>query len=385
MRIDINIILSLLRYELLNIDIPIELKNKITPDILPGVYELSKKHDITPIISNSLFKNGFLTDSDFCHLFQNEQFKAVLVYENQNYELERIKKLFEENDIPFIPLKGSVIRAYYPEAYMRTSCDIDILIKEENLEKASDLLINELGYKSDKKRSTHDINFYSNTGVHLELHFDLNESDFRIFKSLEKPWVYAHPKNNGFEFVLENEFFVFYHLVHMAKHFVIGGCGIKPFIDLLLLKEANFYDNKKLTKLCKAHHLNKFRSSIFTLLDTWFYGKKCPDNLSILEDYIIMGGVYGSFSNRISVKQSQSGGKFSFIFKRIFPTLSDIRRNFNKQDINVFQYPYYAVKRILHLFNNDKRKSISNEIKTSNAISKNSLKLTKKMLDDIGL
>ena len=39
----------------------------------------------------------------------------------------KIKKV----QIPFLPLKGSVIRQYYPEPWMRTSCDIDILVDFE--------------------------------------------------------------------------------------------------------------------------------------------------------------------------------------------------------------------------------------------------------------
>ncbi|MBO4954226.1 MAG: nucleotidyltransferase family protein, partial [Clostridia bacterium] len=36
--------------------------------------------------------------------------------------------------IDFMPLKGAVIRQYYPEPWMRTSCDIDIHVKKDRLE-----------------------------------------------------------------------------------------------------------------------------------------------------------------------------------------------------------------------------------------------------------
>lgn len=383
---EIDIILSLLRYEFLGEDISLDIKNLITSDTLLEVYKLSKKHDITPVIADVLYKNNFLSlDTDVCRLFQDEQIKAVFRCENQTYEFGRIKKLFEENKIPFIPLKGSVIREYYPETFMRTSCDIDILIKEEDIKKASSLLSETLKYKTDNNRSTHDVTFFSDSGVCLELHFDLNEANFKIFEPLSHAFDYAHKKENGFEFVLEREFFVFYHLVHMAKHFAIGGCGIKPFIDLMILKKANFYDEKKLLKLCNAYKLKKFYLSVLNVIYVWFYGKEYTDTVRKLEHYIITGGVYGSFSNRVFVKQSKSGSSIAFLFRRVFLTLPELRRNLNKPNINVFQYPYYTVKRILNLRNQDKRKNISNEIKTSSNIPKDSLKSMKKLLDDIGL
>ena len=44
----------------------------------------------------------------------------------------------EKAQIPFVPLKGSVIRKYYPEAWMRTSSDIDVLVHKEDVEKTTD-------------------------------------------------------------------------------------------------------------------------------------------------------------------------------------------------------------------------------------------------------
>ena len=72
--------------------------------------------------------------------------KAVFRYEQLNYENERICMALEKAQIPFIPLKGSIIRKYYPESWMRTSCDVDVLVHEEDAEKAVDVLVKEYGY-----------------------------------------------------------------------------------------------------------------------------------------------------------------------------------------------------------------------------------------------
>lgn len=67
-------------------------------------------------------------------------------YKTINCELEQIGKTLEKANIPFILLKGSVIRKYYPESWMRTSCDIDILVNELDLNSAIRLLCDSLRY-----------------------------------------------------------------------------------------------------------------------------------------------------------------------------------------------------------------------------------------------
>ena len=35
--------------------------------------------------------------------------------------------------------------------------------------------------------------------------------------------------------LLADEMFYFYHIAHMVKHFEVGGCGIRPFLDLWIM------------------------------------------------------------------------------------------------------------------------------------------------------
>lgn len=68
-----------------------------------------------------------------------------------NHEYNRICDALESVEISFLPLKGSVLRQYYPEPWMRTSCDIDILVHENDLEKTTEYLVRDLGYIYDRK------------------------------------------------------------------------------------------------------------------------------------------------------------------------------------------------------------------------------------------
>ena len=113
---------ALIRFEIKGDELCDEIKNLITPDILPALFKISKRHDLAHLIGDALDRNGLLPDgSEARKRFLQERNMAVYRYEQQQYELEQICAVLEDAKIPFIPLKGSVIRQYYPEPWMRTS------------------------------------------------------------------------------------------------------------------------------------------------------------------------------------------------------------------------------------------------------------------------
>ena len=140
---------------------------EVSVRFLSELYRLSKAHDVAHLVGDALNKSGVFENlpadldeneraaiSKVKEKFDEQIFTAVYRYENINYELERLKETLEEAKIPFIPLKGSVIRKYYPEPWMRTSCDIDILVREEDLNLAVRTLCDSLKYTSGEKHRT---------------------------------------------------------------------------------------------------------------------------------------------------------------------------------------------------------------------------------------
>ena len=149
----------------------------LSDDELKALYKLSKSHDLAHLVGNALIKNNLLDEenpngdenhdgdktqgggennsgvirSEVKQKFEKQILTAIYRYENINSELETLKTAFEEEKIPFIPLKGSVIRQYYPEPWLRTSCDIDILVHEEDIERAIAVLTDKNGYTLEKK------------------------------------------------------------------------------------------------------------------------------------------------------------------------------------------------------------------------------------------
>lgn len=372
---------------------------EVSARFLAAMYQLSKAHDVAHLVGDALNKSGVFENlpadldeneraaiAKIKEKFDEQIFTAVYRYETINYELEQICKTLEEAKIPFIPLKGSVIRKYYPEPWMRTSCDIDILVREEDLNLAVRTLCDSLKYTSGEKTS-HDIKMYSENGVHLELHFSLIESDV-VSKAdipLQLVWNYVQPINGTSRHAMNDEMFYYYHIAHMAKHFIHGGCGIRPFIDLWLYNRVNTGNTNKRNKLLSDGELLKFSEEAENLAAAWFGNKEYNEITQEMEDYILQGGVYGTLKQNLAMSQNKKGGKFRHLMSRIFLSYKDMAVYYPSLKKCPILFPFYQVRRWCRILFCGGRKAAMNEIKVNQNITTEEQERAKKLLEELNL
>ena len=172
---------SIMRTALQSTPIPQEI-NAYTEEQITQLFALAKIHDLGHIVANVFLENNIFPKN--APKYQRTAFKALYRYEGQAFEFSRVCELLAKAEIPFIALKGSVLRKYYPHPWMRTSCDIDILVRKEDHTRAKEVIVKELSYE-ERETSMHDVTLFSQGGVCRELHFDLLESDFREVQLLQ--------------------------------------------------------------------------------------------------------------------------------------------------------------------------------------------------------
>lgn len=103
---------------------------------------------------------------------------------------------------------------------------------------------------------------------------------------------------------MPDEYFYFYHIAHMAKHFVgTGGCGIRPFLDIWILNNRINFDREKRANLLSDGELDVFAKQAELLAEIWFGTAEHTEITKQMEEYILRGGVYGTNENRITVQQ----------------------------------------------------------------------------------
>lgn len=337
------------------------------------LFLLAKKHDLAHIIPSSIV-GGAAKEK-----FQKEEILAMVRRDKGDFALCEITKALREENIEYIPLKGAVIADLYPERYMRTSCDIDILVREEDLGKAVKTLCDRLGYESDGERQYHDVSLYSKSGVHLELHFTILENTENIDRLLARVW--EHTKEGK----LENEFLIFHTVAHASYHFLHGGCGIKPFIDLKLLLDKLEYSKEKLYEYLRKAELERFFETLLAVTSVWFEGGRRTALTDSVEDYVLGGGVYGNKENSIAVQKEKNGGRLGFLLARIFLPYDSMARYYPILKKNKLLLPFAYIVRIAKLFRPKIFRRSYKDLKKSGEISSEKTDSVKKLLSEVGL
>lgn len=359
-----------------------------TDEDYKDLYLLSKKHDVAHLVGDALIKKGLISNGEIKDKFSKEIFTAVYRYENLNHALSEMKQAFDEEKLSYVPLKGSVIRGYYPEPWMRTSCDVDVLIKEEDVERASKVLSEKLGYEESGKGS-HDVSFTTKSKMHLELHYCLVENYFantacEVLKSVWSDIENVNATGGGLK-TMSNEMFYFYHVAHMAKHFEHGGCGIRPFLDMKILKGKMRFDETKLSELLERGNLSVFAKQAERLSEAWFGNSEHTDVTERMQDYVLRGGVYGTNENRIVVQQQKKGGRFKYACSKIFLSYEILKYQYPILQKHKWLTPFMEVRRWFKLVFCGHAKRTLKELKYNDGVSAEEAQAAQQFLKDVGL
>ena len=355
---------------------------------LVELYKLSKKQDMAHIIAYGLKENSLIDlNSDLWKKYYNKQYlMAQFRVMNLDNECKKVCDVLEDAGIDHIPLKGAVIRPLYPEPWMRISCDIDILVHEEDIRKAEAVLVEKLDcdVKSDGYLYGHDDQIKTTNGFVIELHFILSESKDAALPCLNDVWCNVILNSNKkSQYTLNDEMFYIYHIYHVAKHFKNGGCGVRPILDTWIINRKKGINRKKCSAMLEISKLLKFATFLESISEKWFDSQKNND-FNEIEDYIFYGGVYGE-SNHVSSQQIKTNGKsFKYTFQRAFPTYIFMCERYCKLRGKPLLLPYYWIKRIATAFGKKNGKRTKNELKTA-WFEKEKSKQIKAMFDKLGL
>ncbi|MBE6650782.1 MAG: hypothetical protein E7613_05665 [Ruminococcaceae bacterium] len=332
-------------------------KNKIEEN-LAKIYSAAKKHDLGQAVSYGAEKLGINNPT-----LAKEKALAILRVEKLKFATLEASSVLEKAKIPHILLKGASMRHLYPEEWIRTSCDIDIYVDEKVSEDAAKALI-EAGYEK-KGYTAQDINLWSPNGCHIELHYVLVNKDRleKAYPILSRVWEYS-VKLTEYRYEMNDEMFYFYHLCHIAKHLTRTGLGIRPFLDLWLMKNR-LPQNDKRKELCEKGGLLRFEEISSELCEVWFSGKEHSPITEEYEKYILSSNAYGTHATFSAATQSRSKNKFVHITKRIFMPYSELKNKYPRLRGKPLLFPYYTVKRWTTLAKRDVSKRVKEEMSTS--------------------
>lgn len=297
---------------------------------LKRLYGFSKSMQITPLVVAGLEKADGAFDSDEGKRLINSAISLTFYSEMQDFEIATLKKSFDEAKIEYLLLKGTVLRDIYPRKEMRLMSDADILIKEEQYSKISEIMTS-LGYV-EKLESDHELVWDKNGKIHIELHKRLVPSYNKDYYSyFGDGWKLATIKD-GTEWKMSPEDCFVYIFVHYAKHYRDGGIGVKHVCDFYLyMKEYPNLDWKYVEKELDALKLLGFWQNTKTLVDVWFNGRECDEKSAFLTHKIFSGNAYGTreahlLSEGVKLSKKTKNVRIKRLFMSAFPAYGTMQQ-----------------------------------------------------------
>ncbi len=353
------------------------------------IYLYSKSNDLSHLIAEAAFSQKLIdSQSEYFEKFKKMQLMAFVRNSRLQKELEDICRVLNEAKIFHIPLKGSVLCNYYPESWMRTTADLDVLVKREDLERAIYSLEKNLQY-SQKGGYLHDVFLNTPTGLHFELHFeldDINKNDFSA-KLRKRVWEYVEPISKGeYTCRMSEEYFYFYQIYHAAKHLLNGGCGMRSVLDVWVLQNLVPHDKEKRRELIDMSGLTLFEKHIIELSKGWFDGVCIQDEtVGWLENFIFTGGVFGNQTNHMIMHQRRKGGRFKYILTRIFLPYDQIKFYYPILKKHKWLTPFLQPVRWFNIIFGGRVKRSIEEIAGNYNVPKEISEKTEKLITRLGL
>lgn len=226
--------------------------------------------------------------------------------------------------IRILPVKGCWLKEQYPDIDYRQMSDLDILIRPEDRAKA-ETIMSQLGYdKKTEIESAENHDTYAKPPyMSVELHHSLLMEEDTWFAYYSDVWERAVPEA-GFPgvFRLKPEDEYIFYFVHLVKHLLFAGTGIRSFLDGRVHRTVwKDMDRAYLEQEFETLGMTELVRCAETLTDCWFgSGAPVPGELEVMADSILSAGTYGTESGRFRNHMKKAGKKIRnpFLIKICF-------------------------------------------------------------------
>ncbi|HHZ06186.1 MAG TPA: nucleotidyltransferase family protein [Clostridiales bacterium] len=264
---------------------------------------------------------------DIVQQFVKNRTHNIIKDSNQIVELQQLQDELEKQGVDNIAVKGSVMKPMYPQTDMRYMGDLDILVKNEGVASAKQI-ISRLGYSVSGPDGEVHIEYTKMPYLIIELHKNLLSKENMEYDYFHNIWDRATLINqceHTYTPALEDTYI--YMNVHAVKHYFYGGLAPRIVLDYYVFlekynKQLNWqYINKVLNKF----GYTRFEKVMTSLSYDWF----SPTGKGLAEDelsmFIMTCGSYGRLENNVALRsamQTKAGktpSKAGFFIRQVFP------------------------------------------------------------------
>lgn len=329
-----------------------------------GITKLAVAHGMASCLYYAVSVSETNIDAASLKILKDYCMKAISKDTTQQKETELLYKEFNNSGIRYIPVKGTIIKSFYPVSDMRIMADADILTEKSDSKKI-DSIMKRLGYYIEEE--TTDVTTYNKEPfVSIEIHRQLLEDLYdgsRYFSNKNVWGKMVSQIDNSCRYEMDINSFYLYTMYHASKHFKYKGTGIRTVADewMILKKIGNDIDREFVDKGFEILDIQDFAANLEITARNWF-GNEPKATSSTFENQILLsGGAFGRYENIVN-KQINKRGRFGYIISRIFPSYLDMIVFYSKLKGRKYLLPLFWIYRILKSPFKD-QKSLLTEIK----------------------
>ena len=267
-----------------------------------------------------------------------------------------------------MPLKGSVIRKLFPAPEMREMCDLDILVRPEDIDRAHAVML-ENGYDFIEVNTTsHDRDYQKLPYLNVEVHNYLLPKENDLFFYYADYWNQADYERDGMTCRMRWDDCYVFMMAHAYKHF-LNGTGIRSVLDIYLMRSKlkDVLDCKHIYAELKTLGIHAFAERFERLADCWFAKEKIeiPEDLHFYHTRVLESSTYGD-NNVLKSKAMQyivEGKSLRYAKRRlaiskVFPSYSIMKLKYPCLKYLPFLLPlFWVIRWFSNLIENPKKVS----------------------------
>lgn len=300
---------------------------------------MARKHSVASMVCMALEKTAIFANADEATKKQWIDAKNKAIRKNMLLDAERktILHELETQGIWYMPLKGSILKDWYPKPGMREMADNDILFDPSGREQVREIFQNR-GYKTVSfRKGNHDV--YEKAPIYnFEMHVSLFHGTYKElteqYKNVKERLLPVD--GTAYQFAFTPEDFYVFVLAHAHKHYSHSGTGIRTLADIYIMNQKlggtlnwEYVDSelRGLGIFSYEHESRELAQKLFGIAEL-----PTEANLSEAEQqmlaYYLGASTYGTIENRTLNKMRKlqpDGGaitahtKRKYLLSRIFP------------------------------------------------------------------
>ena len=293
---------------------------------LEQLFEVCQEHILTACVAYTLESAG-IKDKKFTEAKLKAVRKNILL----DAERKKILSRLEQEKIWYMPLKGAILKDWYPKIGMRQMSDNDILCDSEYRTEIKEIML-DMGFSCEHFEEGNDDAYFKPPVSNFEMHNEL----FNITQAKKLHKYYAGIKNklikdesNNYGYHFRTEDFYIYMIAHEYRHFSLGGTGLRAIADhyVFLKKWGSSLDWKYVLRELKKLGIAEYERNSRKLTVKLFKKQELTDKEKQILSYYIFSGTYGNLENKVKhiMERQGNSSKAEYIFRRLFPTMEEIK------------------------------------------------------------